>query len=98
MKHGIVIDGPPRIHELAKSVILAADVVLIPVLPSPLDVWATAETVDLVIPARPPYSNTGDLGQRCAQYATVNFRALAAGAPSIEPPIRMLSGTNSCGW
>ena len=44
----IVIDGPPRFHELAKSIILAADLVLIPVQPSPPDVWATAETVDLV--------------------------------------------------
>ena len=48
----IVIDGPPRIHELAKSIILAADLVLIPVQPSPPDVWATAETVDLVTEAR----------------------------------------------
>ena len=48
----IVIDGPPRIHELAKSIILAADLVLIPVQPSPPDVWATAETVDLVNEAR----------------------------------------------
>jgi chromosome partitioning protein len=44
----IVIDGPPRVHDLAKSIILAADVVVIPVQPSPPDVWATAETVDLV--------------------------------------------------
>ena len=48
----IVIDGPPRIHELAKSIILAADLVLIPVQPSPPDVWATADTVDLVTEAR----------------------------------------------
>ena len=47
----IVIDGPPRIHELTKSIILAADLVLIPVQPSPPDVWATAETVDLVTEA-----------------------------------------------
>ena len=48
----IVIDGPPRIHELAKSIILAADVIIIPVQPSPPDVWATAETVDLVNEAK----------------------------------------------
>ena len=48
----IVIDGPPRIHNLAKSIILAADLVLIPVQPSPADVWATAETVDLVTEAQ----------------------------------------------
>ncbi len=44
----IVIDGPPRIAELARSILLAADLVVIPLLPSPLDVWAAAETVDLV--------------------------------------------------
>ena len=44
--------SPPRIHNLAKSIILAADLVLIPVQPSPADVWATAETVDLVTEAQ----------------------------------------------
>ena len=48
----IVIDGPPRVHDLAKSVILAADLVLVPVQPSPADVWATSETVDLIHEAR----------------------------------------------
>ncbi len=44
----IIIDGPPRIAELARSILLASDLVVIPLLPSPLDVWAAAETVDLV--------------------------------------------------
>lgn len=44
----VVIDGPPRITDLARSIILAADLVAIPVQPSPMDVWAAAETVDLV--------------------------------------------------
>ncbi len=44
----VVIDGPPRVTELARSIILASDVVVIPVQPSPMDVWAAAETVDLV--------------------------------------------------
>ncbi len=44
----IVIDGPPRIAELARSILLASDLIVIPLLPSPLDVWAAAETVDLV--------------------------------------------------
>lgn len=43
----IIIDGPPRIAELARSILLASDLVVIPLLPSPLDVWAAAETVDL---------------------------------------------------
>ena len=44
----IVIDGPPRIAALARSALLAADCVLIPVQPSPYDVWASAEMVALV--------------------------------------------------
>jgi chromosome partitioning protein len=48
----VVIDGPPRIAEMAKSIILAADVVVVPLLPGPLDVWAAAETVDLICEAQ----------------------------------------------
>lgn len=44
----VVIDGAPRVNELARSAILAADLVVIPVQPSPYDVWAAAETVALV--------------------------------------------------
>jgi chromosome partitioning protein len=44
----VIIDGPPRVTELARSIILASDVVVIPLQPSPMDVWAAADTVDLV--------------------------------------------------
>jgi chromosome partitioning protein len=44
----IVIDGPPRVNELARSAILASDFVVIPVQPSPYDVWAAKEIVDLL--------------------------------------------------
>ena len=44
----IVIDGPPRVSDVARSVIMACDVILIPVQPSPYDVWATDEVVKLV--------------------------------------------------
>jgi chromosome partitioning protein len=44
----IVIDGPPRIAALARSALLAADLVLIPVQPSPYDLWASAEMVSLI--------------------------------------------------
>jgi chromosome partitioning protein len=48
----VVIDGPPRVNELARAAILASDMVLIPVQPSPYDVWAAAETVQLIREAR----------------------------------------------
>ena len=44
----IVIDGPPRVTDLARSAIMASDVVLIPVQPSPYDIWAAAEVVKLI--------------------------------------------------
>lgn len=44
----VVIDGPPRASDLARSVIMAADFVLIPVQPSPYDLWAAQETVELI--------------------------------------------------
>ena len=47
-----VIDTPPRVSALARSAILASDLVLIPVQPSSYDVWAASETVALVEDAR----------------------------------------------
>ncbi len=47
-KDFIVIDGAPQIEALAVSAIKAANFVLIPVQPSPYDVWATSDLVDLV--------------------------------------------------
>lgn len=48
----IVIDGPPRVNELARAAIMAADIVLIPVQPSPYDVWAAREIVELLNEAK----------------------------------------------
>ena len=48
----IVIDGPPRDTDLARSAIMAADVVLIPIQPSPYDIWAADEVVKLIDEAR----------------------------------------------
>ena len=48
----VLIDGAPRVNELGRSAILASDFVLIPVQPSPYDVWAAADTVQLVREAR----------------------------------------------
>ena len=46
-KH-VVIDGPPRVTDLARSAIAAADVVVIPVQPSPYDIWACQEVITLI--------------------------------------------------
>ena len=48
----VVIDGPPRVSTVAKSAIAASDMVVIPVQPSPYDVWAAKEIVDLIADVR----------------------------------------------
>lgn len=47
-KDYVVIDGAPQAADLAVSAIKAASCILIPVQPSPYDIWATADLVDLV--------------------------------------------------
>jgi chromosome partitioning protein len=49
----LVIDGAPRVYDVARSAIMASDIVLIPVQPSPYDVWAAKEIVDLLADVRP---------------------------------------------
>jgi chromosome partitioning protein len=44
----VIIDGPPRVNDLARSAIAASDMVLIPVQPSPFDVWAAKDIIDIV--------------------------------------------------
>jgi chromosome partitioning protein len=44
----VVIDGAPRVNDLGRAAILASDTILIPVQPSPYDVWAASDTVQLI--------------------------------------------------
>jgi len=44
----VVIDGPPRVSELARSAIIAADLVVVPIQPSPYDIWAAEEIIKLI--------------------------------------------------
>lgn len=48
----LVIDGPPRVAALLRSALLAADLVLAPVQPSPFDGWASEEMLRLIDEAR----------------------------------------------
>ncbi|MCP5374229.1 MAG: ParA family protein [Hyphomicrobiales bacterium] len=43
----IVIDSPPHAETEARIAVRAAHLVLVPIQPSPMDLWATQETVDL---------------------------------------------------
>jgi len=44
----IIVDGPPRVHEIAMAAIAASDLIVIPVQPSPFDVWSLKDIIDLV--------------------------------------------------
>jgi len=44
----VIIDGSPRVYEVARSAIIASHAVFVPVQPSPYDVWAAHEIVDLI--------------------------------------------------
>ena len=48
----VVIDGPPRVAGIARSALIAADLVLIPATPSPFDGWASAEMLRQLDEAR----------------------------------------------
>lgn len=43
----VIIDAPPRANDVARSAMIAADMVVIPVQPSPYDVWAAQEIVTI---------------------------------------------------
>lgn len=55
LRHGhgaVVVDSPPSVDEDARRVVRAADLVLVPVQPSPPDLWAAAGTLALAAEER----------------------------------------------
>ncbi len=49
-----MVDSPPHAETDARVAIRAADLVVVPTQPSPLDVWATRPTLDLAAKERTP--------------------------------------------
>ena len=84
----IVIDGPPRVAGLMRSALLAADLVLIPVQPSPLDGWASAEMLALLSEARiyRPELAARFVLNRCGA-RTVLARETAETLADHDPPV-----------
>lgn len=44
----VIIDGAPQLQEMAAAAISSSDIILIPVQPSPYDIWAAADLVDTI--------------------------------------------------
>lgn len=84
----VVIDGPPRVAGLMRSALLAADLVLIPVQPSPLDGWASAEMLTLLSEARiyRPELRARFVLNRCGA-RTVIARETAETLADHDPPV-----------
>lgn len=84
----VVIDGPPRVAALMRSALLSADLVLIPVQPSPLDGRASAEMLALLGEARMfrPQLRARFLLNRCAA-RTVIARETAETLADHDPPL-----------
>ena len=84
----IVIDGPPRVAALMRSALLASDLVLIPVQPSPFDGWASAEMLALVTEARiyRPELAVRFVLNRCGA-RTVLARETAETLADHDPPV-----------
>ena len=84
----VVIDGPPRVAGLMRSALLAADVALIPVQPSPFDGWASAEMLKLIDEARifRPQLLARFVLNRCGS-RTVITRETAATLADHDPPV-----------
>lgn len=84
----LVIDGPPRVTGIARSALLAADLVLVPVQPSPFDGWASAEMLRLLDEARMfrPELRARFVLNRCAA-RTLIARDTAAALAEQQPPM-----------
>ena len=44
----IVVDSPPAIEDITRAAIEASNLAIIPIAPSPLDIWSSKETIALV--------------------------------------------------
>ena len=48
----VIIDAPPAMGEIARAILTISHLVIIPIGPSPLDIWSSKETVSLLPEAR----------------------------------------------
>ena len=82
----LIIDGPPRVAAVLRSALLAADLVVLPVQPSPLDGWASADMLRLLDEARlyRPSLKARFLLNRCAA-RTVIARETQGSLVAQEP-------------
>jgi chromosome partitioning protein len=79
----VVLDGPPRLGDVTRSAACAADVALVPVQPGPFDLWAAAETLELLDAAD---AIRADLGRKPVRRVFVVNRASTGTLLAREAP------------
>jgi len=84
----VIVDGAPRTTGVARSALLAADLILIPATPSPFDGWASAEMLRLLGEARVfrPELVARMVLNRCAA-RTIIAREIADALAEHDPPV-----------
>lgn len=84
----VIVDGAPRTTGVARSALLAADLVLVPATPSPFDGWASVEMLRLLAEARVfrPDLAARMVLNRCAA-RTVLARDVAEALADHDPPV-----------
>ncbi len=94
----VIIDGGPGVNDLGRAAILASDLVLIPVQPSPYDVWAAAETVQQIREARQfrPGLKAAFIINRKVANTTIGRQAMVTLAQFEDLPV-LAAGLNQRG-
>ncbi len=72
-----VIDTPPAVSASIAAVIASADLVLIPVRPSPADLWAVGATIEIARKAEKPFAFVVSQATRGATLVTQAMAALS---------------------
>jgi chromosome partitioning protein len=91
----IVLDGPPRIAELTKAILILSDLCLVPVGASAAEIWATSDLLDLIVEANkitPVKARMLWTRHRPNTKLAVNLSALSAtelGLPALSTSLGM---------
>lgn len=84
----VLIDSPPHAETEARLALRASDLVLVPLQPSPLDLWATRPTLDLAAAEKREAQVVLNRAPARGRLLDATRAALAhAGAPLIEAPL-----------
>lgn len=79
----VMIDGAPQIAKMAAAAVKIADIVIIPVQPSPYDIWAASDLVEL-IKARQEITDSSPLAAFLISRAITNTKLSGEVSEALE--------------